>query len=111
MVVIPPTNVSIVTPHKKKFATGRQLVFTPGTAQQLSAIAITNGYPVTICALTGNTGNVYIGNSQAEVQDAQKRFDGLKAGVAIALKIQNLSEVWIDTDVASEGVSWIYETD
>lgn len=106
-----PGQITVIIPHKATFTTGFQQVYTPGTAQPLNPLPIADGYPVTIVANPNNAGNIYLGKSQSEAQDARVRFNGLAAGLAVSLKIKNLGVVWVDADNANDGVSWIVETD
>lgn len=103
--------ITVIIPHKTHITTGFRSVPIPGVAQNLDPLDIQDGYPVTIVASPGNSGNIYLGKTQGEAQDARKRFNGLAPGLAVSLKIQNLSAVWIDVDTANDGVSWIVETD
>ncbi len=105
------TPVAVVTPHKNTIITGFQQVYVPGTAQNLYPVPIPDGYPVTIVANPSNTGNIYIGKTQSEAQDPRVRMNGLAPGLAVSLKIKNLGVIWVDADVANEGVSWLVESD
>jgi hypothetical protein len=102
-----------IIPNKASFTTGSLAVatITPHTPVQLYSQNIADGYPVTIVANPANAGNIYLGKSQSEVDDNRKRFNGLAPGLAVSLKIKNLSAVWFDADNIGDGVSWIFESD
>lgn len=108
-----PGTCSIIIPHKATVTTGSLsiTVVSPHTPLQLLPLAIQDGYPVTIIANPANTGNIYLGKSQNEVDDARYQFNGLAPGLAVSLKIKNLSALWFDADDIGDGVSWIVETD
>lgn len=91
------------------FVSGSKAITAAGTAEQLDDVAIPHGYQVTIIAAPGNTGIVFLGNSQANAQSATARFNGLDAGMAVSLRITNLNLVFADVSVSGETVSWIVE--
>jgi len=101
-----------IVPNKNSFLHGTKTVVAAGTAIQLvtSDVIVEDGYQVTIVAKPGNTGIIYIGHSKGDAESAQK-FDGLDAGLAISLKLKNLNEVWVNSSVNGDGVSWIFERD
>jgi hypothetical protein len=111
----PPSagTITIVIPHKRTITTGSLSIatVTPHTPVQLLPLSIQDGYPVTIIANPANAGNIYLGKSQNEVDDARYQFNGLAPGLAVSLKIKNLNAVWFDADNIGDGVSWIVETD
>lgn len=81
---------------------GRETVAVAGTAEPLATTS-TPIISVTVKALAGNTGMVYVGNEDV---DNSNGFV-LDAGEPVSIDIDNLSKVYIDVDVAGEGVSWI----
>ena len=89
---VPPTTVG----------NGQKTVTAAGTAEALAAS--TSIHSVTIKALAGNTNNVYVGDSSV---DSTNGFV-LDSGESISLDIDNLADVYIDTDTNGEGVSFIY---
>lgn len=99
-----------VVPNRSSFLTGQRTVTTAGTAEQLSTSVyhIPNGFQVTIIAWPTNTGYIYIGNSKSSAEGAMS-FNGLSAGLAVSLKITDISLVWVTSTVDGEGVSWIVE--
>lgn len=84
-------------------ATGQVTVSTPGTAVQFPAQACKG---VSIAALPGNAGKVYLGTST--VDSATGRI--LQAGEVIYLVIDNLNRLWIDADNTGEGISFLAVT-
>jgi len=110
---VPPGTITVIIPHKRTVTTGSLsiAVVTPHNPLQLLPLAIQDGYPATIIANPANVGNIYLGKSQNEVDDARYRFNGLAPGLAVSLKIKDLSAVWFDADNIGDGVSWIFETD
>ncbi|MHA1852586.1 MAG: hypothetical protein ACTSUF_03655 [Candidatus Heimdallarchaeaceae archaeon] len=84
------------------FITNQSTVPTPGTPTEV--ISTVKTYLVIIRAHTTNTGNIYVGGQG--VTPATGFILG--AGESLAIPIDNLKKrIWIDADVAGEGVSWI----
>ena len=82
------------------FKVGRKAVSSAGTPVQLAS-----DYPcryVIIQALIANTGNIYWGDDS----DNAKVATGMQllAGASVVIPIDNLSKIWLDSDVNSEGV-------
>jgi len=75
-------------------------VTTAGTAVQLQSNA---GVSLTIKALAGNTGLIYVGGSSV---DSTSGFE-LSAGDSVSLALSENNIVWIDSSVNGEGVSVI----
>lgn len=74
-----------------------------GTAEKLhDDLPIPDTFMLVIKALDGNTGDVEIGNSQANAQGTGAFI--LDAGQSIGLKITNGNLVWIDVTVSGEGI-------
>ncbi|MBA7583913.1 hypothetical protein ES708_25864 [subsurface metagenome] len=95
--------------NRDTFATGQKDVTTAGTPEQLEDFPVPNGFSVTVIARTGNDGYIYLGSTKADCANNKRRFDGLSAGLAVSLRIKNLSKVWVNASVSGEGVSWIVE--
>lgn len=87
---------------------GRQVVTTAGTAVQLSATSI-RCKKLTIMALIANTGYVVVGASTVIASASTRRGIPLSAGSSITLDVDDLDNVWIDSEVNGEGVSYIYQ--
>lgn len=101
-----------VSLQKVTWVSGQLDVTSDGTAEQLASdVAVPVGCQLTIIAKPGNTGTIYLGNSKANAESTSVRFDGLSAGLAVSLKVNNANLVWVDASVAGEGVSYIVEQD
>lgn len=113
---ISPTNplpVTVIsgggsTPNRSAFTTNQKTVAVPGTAEQFQTQAVPNGFTVFLEALDGNTGNIYIGGTQADAQN-HTVANVLSAGAFRTLALTNTDEIWIDADVAGEGAQWTVE--
>lgn len=83
---------------------GVTTVTTAGTQVALgSSTAIDS---VTIKALSTNTGLIYVGTSTVSSADGFQ----LSAGDSVSLDVDNLTDVYIDSAVNAEGVSYIWVT-
>jgi len=83
---------------------GQETVDSAGTDQTIrpaGSQAITSG--VTVKALAGNTGIVYVG---AENVAAATGFE-LSAKESVFLEVADIASVWIDAATTDDGVSWI----
>lgn len=80
-----------------------------GAGSTVASVTIPDSFYVTIVAKPGNTGTIYLGKTKADCESATGRFDGLAAGLAHALRINNANLVWVDASVNGEGVSWSVE--
>ena len=96
--------------NKPAFTTGQKKVDTAGEPVQLDDLLIPDGCKLTIIAKTGNSGYIYPG-TRATARQSNRRFDGLSAGLAVSLKVNNANLVWIDASVSGDGVSYIAEQD
>ena len=106
-------SVSSYAIQKGAWSTGQLDVTAAGTAEQLSStsIPVPLGCQLTIIAKPGNTGTIYLGNSKANCESSSTRFDGLAAGLAVSLKVNDVNLVWVDASVNGEGVSYCIESD
>lgn len=84
---------------------GQQTVTTVGTRVQLSTTS-TSILSVTVKALEGNTGTIYVGGSNVSSSNGYE----LSSSEPVSLDVDNLTDVYIDASVAGEGVSFIYVT-
>jgi hypothetical protein len=91
--------------NRSAFGTGQQTVTTADGAHavQLGALVVPNGFFLTIKALSSNTKNIYLGNSQANAQAHTTAYI-LAPGESVRLQITNANLCWIDAQVATEGV-------
>lgn len=96
--------------NKPSAKMGTKTVTTAGTAVQLSAtsIPIPDGFELVVKALGGNTNKVHVALSAADAQTDANAYE-MKAGEAIGLKITDVNLVYVDANVAGEGVTWAVE--
>lgn len=86
---------------------GQKTVTAAGTAENLVAMDVPDGIYLTIRALVGNVGNVYVGNSKANAEDVNKRLT-LQPGESSSFKADDTDLIWIDADNNGEGVEYWY---
>ena len=98
-------------PSRTDFLHGQRAVTVAGTAEQLvtGPILVPKGYPITILAFPSNVGIIYIGKSKTEAESGQY-FNGLDAGLAISIRIDDLSKIWINSSSNGDSVSWLVES-
>ena len=83
---------------------GQKTVTTAGTAVQLGTADILG--PLAIKALDTNTGVVAVGNVSGDVT-VSNGFR-LAAGDSVILEyVGNLANLWLDSAVNGEGISWL----
>lgn len=85
---------------------GRKVVTTAGTRVALAA-STAIGW-VSITAETDNTGVIVVGGSTVVAALATRRGKPLSAGEDITLPADNLANVYIDSTVNGDGVTFIY---
>ena len=92
------------------FKTGQQTVDTAGLPVCLSAVSVPvkAGTKLTVIAKPTNTGYIYFANTQAECV-AGSYFESLMPGLAHSFAVQDTQNVWIDSLISGEGVSWYCE--
>ena len=103
--------ITALITNKPTFATGQEDVTTAGKPEQLDDLVIPDGFKLTIIAKTGNNGYIYLGKNKGDCANNKQRFDGLGAGLAVSLRVQNANAVCFDADNDGEGISWIVEQD
>ena len=91
------------------FITGQVIIVAAGTAQQLPGHAVPDDVEVAVLAQPSNTGLIYVAPSKAICENASGRFNGLTAGLALALKVTNASSIWVNASVSGEAISYIVE--
>lgn len=64
-------------------------------------LEIPDGYAVVIKALQGNTGFIYVGESEDRVTSNGFELD---AGESIGYRVTNANKIWIDSSVDSESI-------
>lgn len=89
-------------------ADGRKVVTTAGTRVTLAASTACK--QVIITAETDNTGLVVVGGSTVVAALATRQGVPLYAGDSITLEIDNLADVYLDSTVSSDGVTYAYFT-
>jgi len=85
-------------------ADNRAVVTTAGTAVQLPALPVRT---VALTAETDNTGVIVIGASTVVAALATRRGLPLSAGDTATFVVSDLSELWMDSTVSGDGVTWI----
>ena len=83
---------------------GKETVDSAGTDQTIRAAgsqAIKSG--VTVKALAGNTGSIYVG---AENVAAATGFE-LSAKESVFIEVADIASVWIDASVTDDGITYI----
>lgn len=86
---------------------GRKTVASGGTAERLSSTA-TRCRSLVITAETDNTGVITFGGSTVVASLATRRGTPLSAGQSASIDVSTLSEVWLDTTVNGDGVTFTY---
>lgn len=84
---------------------GQKTVTTAGTAVVLGTSQVING-PLMVKALDTNTGIISIGNDGANDITVSNGLRLLKGEAVIFDFVGNLANLWIDSSVNGEGVSW-----
>lgn len=105
--MLPPQGGALY-PNKPTFYTANKNVAVPGTAEQLTAQPVPDGFGVVVKAKRTNTGYIYPGESkaQAEVHNVE-----LAQKDSVTLYVKNTNAIWVDSSVAGEGVEIIVEAD
>jgi hypothetical protein len=88
--------------------TGQAIVETSGQAIQLPGVIIQGGYTVVIRALPSNVGTCYIGDAKDTAESHNRAFP-LVSGEYTELQVNNLGNVYVDSDTSGEGIAWIVE--
>lgn len=87
---------------------GRKTVTSAGSAEALAAS--TTCKRVVICAETDNTGTVVVGGSTVVAALGTRRGIPLGPGDVFELEIDNLADVYLDSTVSTDGVTFTYFT-
>jgi len=87
-------------------ADGRKVVTTAGTAVALAAS--TSVQYVVVTAETDNTGVIVVGGSTVVATLATRRGKPLNAGESFGFPVDNLADVYIDSTVDTDGVTFVY---
>jgi hypothetical protein len=89
--------------NSPRITVGNLSVPTPGKPVNLPVISVPDGKTGVLYAPQTNGGNIYFGGSQSEA--AAKKFP-IPPGDSRSLRITNFNQIWIDADVANEGISY-----
>jgi len=93
-------SVSVSLPSA--IVSGQETVDAAGTAQVIGASAtLVSG--VTVKALAGNSGIVYVGNSAV---DSTNGFE-LSASEAVFIETDDVANVWVDAATNDDGISYV----
>jgi len=87
-----------------KVYSGQITVTTAGTAVQGTSTPNYTGF--FIRALSGNTGNVYLGNDGAGDVTSANGYE-LAPGDQIYIEVPNLSDLWFDAATNGDKFSWL----
>jgi hypothetical protein len=101
-------NVSVVS-GVTGIADGRKVVATAGSRETLVA-ATTSCKKVDIVAELDNTGVIVVGGSTVVAAAATRRGVPLEAGDSYSMEIDDLVDIYLDTTVNGDGVTFIYYT-
>lgn len=88
---------------------GRTVVTTAGTAVQLST-SNTRIFSVAIQAETDNTGVIVVGDSSVVAAQATRKGLALNAGDTVTLDVAQLSNIYLDSTVNGDGVTYLVAT-
>lgn len=86
---------------------GRKVVAAEGTAEAIADSSTIVSY-IIITAETNNTGLIVVGASTVDATLASRRGIPLNAGDTISLGAIDLAEVYIDSTVTGDGVTYLY---
>ena len=101
-----PIHVSIGGAVASVVGDGREVVATPGTAVALAAS--TTIKEVTVTAELNNTGTITVGGATVIDAVATRRGTPLYPGDTTTIASDDLAEVFIDAEVAGDGVTYSY---
>lgn len=93
--------------YKLTIADNRKTVTAAGTAEALESSENVVTF-VIITAETNNTGIITVGASTVVAAVATRRGTPLNAGDSISLGGVDLNEVYLDTTVSGDGVTYLY---
>lgn len=88
---------------------GRKVVASAGTAEKLANA--TKCTQVLITAETDNTGIIAVGNSSVVAALTGRTGAPLNAGDSIVIPTVDLDQIWLDTTVNGDGVTYFWVND
>ena len=83
---------------------------TAGTAVQLPAQTVTDGFEIVIKALNSNTAPVHLADSATKAQVDADSYQ-LQPSEFVVVKLSNVNELFVDANVNGEGVTIVVEVD
>lgn len=86
---------------------GQRTVTTAGTAVRLAATSTLINGPLMVKALDTNTGVVAIGHDGAGDVTVSNGLRLLTSEVVVFEFVGNLYDIWLDSAVNGEGISWL----
>lgn len=86
---------------------GRAIVTTAGTRVRITSTS-TKCTRIDIVAETDNTGVIVIGGSTVIASLATRRGIPLNAGEVYSLSINNLNQIYLDSSVNGDGITYVY---
>ena len=90
----------------KTIGDNRKVVTTAGTRVALAASTLVK--TVIITAETDNTGDVVVGGATVEAALATRQGTPLDPGDSIILNIDDLADIYLDSAVSGDGVTFTY---
>lgn len=96
--------------NSRDVGTNQKTVTTAGTREPLAAGEGLKVLSITIKALRGNGGKIYIGDNlvSSSVGFELDAADSIDLATDDPTKPIDLTQIWIDASVSGEGVSYIY---
>ena len=88
-------------PVANTFAIVVKSVSSPGTAEQMTAYRIQDGYSVWVTARLRNSQNMYVAFSQTDAQTDTTRKE-LQPGQSFELRVDSTDRIWYDAQSASD---------
>ncbi len=100
-------NITIIESGFSTIGTGRKTVTPAGTAVAIASS--TTVKRVIIQAIVDNTDVIYVGDSNVVAADGSERGIGLYASNVIELRANDLANIYVNSRVAGEGITFYYE--
>jgi len=94
--------------NKTTFEVGSLAITVAGTAENLTAHRVPQGFYLTLHAHPANQGYIYFGKTKAI---AEAHSFTLEAGASAKIATDSVGDVWVDSSVNGETVEWLHETD
>ena len=95
--------------NKTSWTHGQMNITAAGTAEQMAALAIPDGFFFMIKGKPGNLGNIYAGNTQANAEDHTAALT-IQPNEVLRLRINDADVVWLDADNNAEGIEYTVES-